>query len=93
MTNEEVFTAFILDKDETCYDSPVSWYRWETEIDVETLSENLNEALKARYEANPEAIRTKRGRNFVSKPVETIGTIQGIDILERNEGKQPDHRD
>ncbi len=86
MTNEEVFTAFILDKDETCYDSPVSWYRWETEIDVETLSENLNEALKARYEANPEAIRTKRGRNFVSKPVETIGTIQGIDILERNEG-------
>ena len=86
MTNEEVFTAFILDKDDTCYDSPVSWYRWETDIDVETLSENLNEALKGRYEANPEAIRTKRGRNFVSRPVETIGTIQGIDILERNEG-------
>lgn len=86
MTDEEVFTAFILEKDETCYDSAVSWYRWETEIDLETLSNNLNEALKSRYEANPDAVRTKRGRNFVSRPIETIGTIQGIDILERNEG-------
>ena len=86
MTDEEVFTAFILNKDETCYDSPVSWYRWETELDIETLSKNLNEALRSRYEANPKAIRTKRGRNYVSRPIETIGTIQGIDILERNEG-------
>lgn len=86
MTDEEVFTAFILETDDTCYDRKVSWYRWETEIDVETLSDNLNEVLKSRYEANPEAVRTKRGRNFVSRPVETIGTIKEIEILERNEG-------
>ncbi|MCI8374178.1 MAG: SpoIID/LytB domain-containing protein [Lachnospiraceae bacterium] len=86
MTDEEVFTAFILNKDDSCYDSMVGWYRWETELSVEALSENLNEALKKRYEANPEAIRTKRGRDYVSRPIETIGTIQGIDILKRNEG-------
>lgn len=86
MTDEEVFTEFILETDDTCYDRKVSWYRWETEIDVETLSDNLNEVLKSRYEANPEAVRTKRGRNFVSRPVETIGTIKEIEILERNEG-------
>ncbi len=86
MTDEEVFTDFLLNPDDTCYDSSVSWYRWETEIGLETLSENLNEVLKSRYEANPQAIRTKQGRNFVTRSIETIGTIQGIDILERNEG-------
>ena len=86
MADEETFTAFILDKDESCYDSSVSWYRWETEMDLDTLSQNLNEVLKSRYEANPEAIRTKRGRNYISKPIDSIGTIEGIDVLERNEG-------
>ena len=75
-----------LNWDDTCYDREVSWYRWETELDIETLSENLNNTLKNRYEANPEAIRTKRGRNYVSKSIDTIGTIEEIEILERNEG-------
>ncbi|MEH2959893.1 SpoIID/LytB domain-containing protein [Candidatus Merdisoma sp. JLR.KK006] len=86
MSDEETFTAFILNWDDTCYDREVSWYRWETELDIETLSENLNNTLKNRYEANPEAIRTKRGRNYVSKSIDTIGTIEEIEILERNEG-------
>lgn len=86
MADEETFTDFILNKDPSCYDSSISWYRWETEMDLETLSQNLNEALKGRYEANPEAIRTKRGRNYISKSIDSIGTIQGIDVLERNEG-------
>lgn len=86
MAEEETFTAFILNKDPSCYDSSISWYRWETEMDLETLSQNLNDALKGRYEANPKAIRTKRGRNYISKCIDSIGTIQGIDVLERNEG-------
>ena len=55
-------------------------------MDVETLSEHLNEALEGRCQANPEAIRVKRGRNFVSRSITSIGKIQGIDVLERNEG-------
>lgn len=86
MTNEETFTAFITGRDESCYDAGISWYRWETELDVETLSNNLNEALKSRYEANPEALLTKRGRNYISKSIDTIGTVQEIEVLERNEG-------
>lgn len=86
MADEETFTAFITDRDDTCFDSAVSWYRWETEMDVETLSQNLNQVLKNRYEANPEAVLTKRGRDYVSRPVEDIGTIEEIEVLERNEG-------
>lgn len=86
MTDEETFRAFITDRDDTCYDAPVSWYRWETELDVETLSQNLNQVLKSRYEANPEAVLTKRGTNYVSRPVEDIGTIEEIEVLERSQG-------
>ncbi len=86
MTDEAVFADFISRTDEGCYDAQVSWYRWETEIGVEALSENLNQALKVRYDANPQAILTKRGRNYTSKAIDTIGTIREIEILERNEG-------
>ena len=86
MTEEEVFADFISQTDESCYDGDVSWYRWETKVDIETLSDNLNEALEARCKANPEAILTKRGRNYYSRQLKTIGTIRELEILERNEG-------
>ncbi len=86
LTDEEAFAAFIGQVNEDDFDSEISWYRWETEVDVETLSEHLNEALEGRCQANPEAIRVKRGRNFVSRSITSIGKIQGIDVLERNEG-------
>jgi len=86
MNKEEVFADFIRQEDETCYDYDISWYRWETKIDVETLSAHLNEALKGRYAANPEAILTKQEEEFQSISIESIGKIQGIEILERNSG-------
>lgn len=86
LTDEETFREFINQTNEDDYDAEISWYRWEVEMDVTTLSEHLNGALPGRYEANPEAIRVKRGRNYESRPITTIGRIQGIDVLKRNEG-------
>lgn len=86
LDSEEAFSDFIQSEDETCYDYDVSWYRWETKVDVKTLSENLNDALKGRYQSNPEAILTKKGGEYQSTEPESIGTIQKIEVLERNSG-------
>lgn len=86
LCEEEAFEDFLEQEDESCFDADISWYRWEAEADLDTLTENLNAALKGRYEANPEAILTKQGDEFVSREIESIGKIQGIDVLERNEG-------
>lgn len=86
MCQEDVFKEFIHQQDETCYDAQVSWYRWSTEIDKKTLSEHLNAVLAARISANPEAILTRDGEEWESRSTETIGTIQGIEVIERNSG-------
>lgn len=86
LTEEKNFEEFLEEEDESCYDADISWYRWEAEADLDTLTDNLNSALKGRYEANPEAVLTKEGDGFVSREIETIGRIQGIEVLERNEG-------
>lgn len=41
MNEEAVFASFIKETDETCFDSSMSWYRWETELDKETLESRL----------------------------------------------------
>lgn len=86
LTSEEAFLEFLRSPREACYDSSISWYRWTTRIDVETLSQHLNDNLYTRYQANPEAILTKKSGEFVSSPVKTIGTIEKIEVLERGAG-------
>ena len=68
------------------FDADVSWYRWEAQADLDTLTENVNAALKSRYAANPEAVLTKEGDAFVSREIESVGRIQGIEVLERDAG-------
>ncbi len=86
LTSEEAFAAFLEETDEGCYDRPISWYRWNTRVDVDTLSEHLNQSLMDRYKANPEAILNIRAGKFVSAPVKSVGTIEEITVLERGEG-------
>lgn len=86
LSREEDFEHFLEEEDESCYDADISWYRWEAQADLDTMTENINRALKARYEANPEAVLTKEGDEFVSREIETIGRLQGMEVLERNEG-------
>ena len=86
LASEEAFESFLEQENAGCYDADISWYRWETEVDLDTLTENLNTALKGRYEANPEAVLTLENGSFVSREIESIGRIQGIEVLERNEG-------
>ena len=86
LSTEEAFEAFLDAADDTCYDSGIRWYRWQTYIDVDTLSEHLNAELMTRYKANPEAILNIRAGKFVSAPVTSVGTIEEITVLERGAG-------
>lgn len=86
LSGEEDFAAFLEQEDEGCYDRDMSWYRWEAHIDVDTLSDHMNEGLMSRYQANPEAIVNWRGGKFVSAPVKSVGKIQEIQVLERGAG-------
>lgn len=83
---EESFAEFISQTDESCYDAGVSWYRWELEAGLEELSENLDQVLERRIEANPQAILTKRGREYVSRKISSVGKIEELRVLERNQG-------
>lgn len=86
LSEEETFEDFLEEEDPECFDADISWYRWEAQADLDTLTDNVNAALPGRYAANPETILTKEGDTYVSREIEGIGRIQGIDILERNEG-------
>ena len=86
LSSEEAFEEFLENEDEGCFDADVSWYRWEAQADLDTLTENVNAALKSRYAANPEAVLTKEGDAFVSREIESVGRIQGIEVLERDAG-------
>lgn len=86
LSEEESFAEFIRSTDGSAYEAEMAWYRWETQIDTEKLSDNLNKALKARYEASPEAVRSEKGEFRENGKSGGIGRIQGIDVLERNEG-------
>ena len=86
LSSEEAFEEFLEEEDEGCFDADVSWYRWEAQADLDTLTENVNAALKNRYAANPEAVLTKEGDAFVSREIESVGRIQGIEVLERDAG-------
>lgn len=86
LCEEEAFYQFLKEPGDGFYESDISWFRWNTRIDLEQLSANLNEALAARYEANPEAILTKRAGKFFSMPVKSIGTIKEIQVVERGQG-------
>lgn len=86
LTTEEAFKEFLENTDEGCYDNPVSWYRWSVRMDVDTLSEHMNQNLLTRYKANPEAVLSRRRGKFVSAPVAGVGSIEEITVLERGEG-------
>lgn len=85
LTSEEAFTDFLAHPVEDGYDADVNWYRWEVTVNVNTLSENCNKALYGRYQANPEAIRTRQLGKYESLPTKTLGTIRKLEVLERGE--------
>ncbi len=70
------------------FDSRSPWYRWQTFLSLEALSDTVEEVLRARYSAVPEQILTyeEATDSFVSKEITEVGTIEQLRIYERGRG-------
>lgn len=74
---------------ETAYDTESPWYRWQTFLSLDALSERVETTLKERHRVVPEQILTYDAATdeYVSKPIETIGEIKSIRVEETGKGE------
>ncbi len=74
---------------ETPYDKESPWYRWQTFLSLEDLSERVKDTLADRYKVVPEQILTydTAKKEFISKPIGTIGQIQSVRVQEKGKGE------
>lgn len=87
LTDETVFYDFITKNTYHAFESEEPWYRWNTTISVEDLSNILNKRIASRYSVNPQLILVEnKDGEFESKEISSIGTIQDITVIHRNEG-------
>lgn len=74
---------------ESDYDSESPWYCWQAFLSLEYLTERTEDTLKERYKTVPEQILTYDAakKEFVSKPIGTIGEIKSIRVQEKGKGE------
>lgn len=90
LSSEENFRNFINSKDIVTYDSAFNWYRWKVTMNTDDIKKVIDSNLASRYKANPDLILTmtseaKDGEAavFESIPVDTVGDIVDIKVLQR----------
>ncbi|MDE6389005.1 MAG: SpoIID/LytB domain-containing protein [Lachnospiraceae bacterium] len=86
LRDEETFRQFITSKDETDLESGEPWYRWTytvEKIDKDVMLSRIQE----RYAASPESVLTETKEGYyVSQPIDKLGKIKELSILQRGEG-------
>ncbi len=90
LSSEDSFRSFIKGTDVVTTDSDFNWYRWKVTIDAKTIRKAIDQNLANRYNANPQLIQTKTGKDktsgndiYESIPVDTVGDIVDISVLKR----------
>lgn len=85
MQSEDVFAQFIREIQESDFEKEEPWYRWT--YAVENMDEEMMLAvLQSRYAANHDRILTLEKGEFISAPVEKLGTVKKIAVIKRNAG-------
>lgn len=82
-SDEAEFKKFLKNKKLKTYDSSFPWYRWNVTIPAKDLKTSIEKSLKSRYETNPNLILTLSDGKYVSKPIESIGTVESIEVSNR----------
>ncbi len=74
---------------ESPYDTKSPWYRWQTFLSLEALEKRVKGTLTGRFAVVPEQILTYDSgkKEFISKPIGTIGEIKSIRVQERGKGE------
>ncbi len=86
LMEEETFKKFISEPENSDFEREEGWYRWSYAVD-KVNSENIEERLKARYDANGQLILTmNKDGEYESKKIKNIGKIKDIFIEKRNLG-------
>lgn len=86
LASEEVFRDWIMDQDDTHYESKEGWYRWTYTVE-ELHTEYMEEVLQKRYESNSKLILTQNAEGeFESQPIPSLGKIKDISITKRLPG-------
>lgn len=86
LREEDYFRAFITSVDENDLECTEPWYRWT--YTVESIDvEGMLGRLRSRYAASPESVLTQaEGGYYVSQPIDRLGSIQDISIVQRGPG-------
>lgn len=77
LSKEEDFFQFMKEKPESCFEKKEAWFRWNSQISYETLTEHV--------EDNQKEWRTNPSYRWSGKE-ESIGKIQKVEVLERSRG-------
>ncbi len=86
-TNEEEVSKFFKDKNVDAIEKDVNWFRWDYTLQKDELSTSINNNLQDRYSKRPDLILTKQGDgSFKSQPVDNIGLVKDLQIIERGDG-------
>lgn len=87
LTKEEKFASFITNTNYDGLEKSEPWYRWNTTISANDLSDTLNGALGKMQKAKPDLILVKgQDGNFTHNEITSIGTIKNITVSKRGEG-------
>lgn len=86
LAKDDDFKAYIDSPPCDTFDSSFPWFRWNVTLTAQGIRSSLENAITARYRANPSLIKTKgEDGNYHSKPLTSIGDIVGIKVAKREE--------
>lgn len=85
MTDEAVFAQFLKEPPESDFEREEPWYRWSYEV-KNLNADRMLEMLQSRYAANNRLVLTFKDGEYVSAPIEKLGSIKSITVMKRNAG-------
>lgn len=85
LMEEDAFESFILSVNEDDFEAEEGWYRWNYNV-TQVDSDNISQALQARYDVNEKLVLTLWEGEYVSRDIGKIGEIRDIYVAKRGSG-------
>lgn len=87
VTDNKVFSALIKNKNASDWECECPWYRWNTSLDIDTLSKIINENVSAYSLNNFDDVEVlQEDGSYVPQYIDTLGDIKKIEVQGRGTG-------
>lgn len=84
LSDEDSFREFIYSTNSSDYDYEFPFYRWNVELDMEYLTERINNYLTIRYNLDPSNILMKNAEGeYVSGQTPYVGRVISLEVAQR----------